>query len=138
MKTFYSMIDGRLTSPQPEQHEFLQKKARKEGGEIVFYGAEEYRCFRDQPFILNKLRRTPGVTDVVFFTFEQFCYGDKLNLKLMKEIISSGYGLHFAREDLSLNSLQDIVDNLPVFLAYFYACKQKDSPSHGELLRGIL
>ncbi len=120
MMQFYSCIDGLLPAPQPEQHELSRKKAAKEGGQIVFYGAEEYRVAAFQPFILGKLRRTPGVDGVVFFTIDQFCYGERFNLKLLSKILEANFSVHFAREDLSFYSLEELRANFLVLSAYFH------------------
>jgi hypothetical protein len=72
MKQFYSCIDAKIIAPQPEQHEVSRKKAAKEGGQIIFYGAEEYRVIKYQPFILNKLQRTPGLTESFSFQSTSF------------------------------------------------------------------
>jgi hypothetical protein len=121
VKQFYSCIDALLPAPQPEQHELSKRKADKEGGHIVFYGAEEYRAVAYQPFILPKLVRTPGIDGVIFFSIDQFCYGKKFNLKLMKDIISLGLSIHFAREDLSFTSFEEITTEFITLSAYFHS-----------------
>lgn len=134
MKQFYSCIDALLPAPQPEQHEVSKKKATKEGGQIVFYGAEEYRVVNHQPFILPKLKRTPGIDGVVFFSIDQFCYGDSFNLKLMGEILGLGLSVHFAREDITFKSLDEVVANFITLSAYFHAFKRSRSLSAEEIL----
>lgn len=134
MKQFYSCIDALLPAPQPEQHELSKRKAAKEGGQIVFYGAEEYRVVGSQPFILNKLLRTGGIDGVVFFTINQFCYGETFNLKLLTEIVKAKFSVHFAREDISFYKTDEIMDRFITLSAYFHAHKRKRISSTEELL----
>ena len=138
MKIFYSVIDTGLSTPQPEQHELSRRKAHKEGGEILFYGAEEFRFMHLQPYILAKLCRTDGITDVVFFAFQQFCYNDSLNFKLMVDIISKGFGLHFARENLSFYSVDELTEKLPVLLAYFHSFKRRSDVEAKKIMQEIV
>lgn len=125
MKAFYTMVDSTLSSPQPEQLDLCRNKAHKEEGEVVFYGAEEIQCIHVQPFILSKLKKTPGITDVVFFAFSQFCYGDKLNIKILINIIGDGYGVHFAREDLSFYTAEDVEEIFPLLSVYYHAFQRR-------------
>lgn len=134
MKQFYSCIDALLPAPQPEQHELSKKKAAKEGGQIVFYGAEEYRVVGQQPFILPKLKRTPGIDGVVFFSIDQFCYGDTFNLKLLGEILGLGLSVHFAREDITFQNFDEVRQNFITLSAYFQAFKRSRRVSAEEIL----
>jgi len=120
MKQFYSCIDPLLSAPQPEQHDLSRRKAAKEGGQIMFYGAEEYCVAASQPFIFGKLKRIPEVDGVIFFTIDQFCYGKIFNLKLLFKILEADLSVHFAREDISLYRLEDLEKNFLVFSAYFH------------------
>ena len=137
MKQFYSCIDALLPAPQPEQHELSKKKANKEGGQIVFYGAEEYRVVKQQPFILKKLQRTPGIDGVVFFSIDQFCYGGTFNLKLLRDILKLKLSVHFAREDISFNSFDEVMEKFITLSAYFHAFQRKRNISAAEIL-GVL
>ncbi len=125
------MVDSTLGTPQPEQLSLCKTKAQKEGGEIVFYGSEEIMCIHTQPFILPKLKKTPGITDVVFFAFAQFCYGDKFNIKLLRNIVKEGYRVHFAREDLSFNKLEDIDNKFLLLSAYYHSFRRLNPPRIG-------
>ncbi len=108
MKDFYSCIDVSLVVPQPVQHLVIRDYAAKVGGKIVFYGAEENKTRETQSFIRAKLKKTPGIQGVCFFTFHQFRYGAALNLNLLKFILSLGLEIHFAREALSIRSFADL------------------------------
>ena len=138
MKQFYSCIDARLPAPQPEQHEVSKKKAIKEGGQIIFYGAEEFRVVKYQPFILNKLQRTPGIHGVVFFTIDQFCYGQNFNLKLLYDILKSKFTVHFAREDISFNNIEEVKVKFITLSAYFHAFRRSRELNAEEILGIVL
>lgn len=122
MKSFYSCVDALVPSPFSEQHLIIRNKAEKENGAITFYGAEEYRSVKSQPFILMKMKETPGLDGVVFFTAQQFAYGSEFNLKLFNELIDNNYEIHFAREDfsfkkndLNIKNLDFLVSNSLIF-----------------------
>jgi len=127
MKQFYSCIDAYLPSPQPEQHAVIFRKADKEDASVVFYGAEEVRVAKVQPFILSKLKRTPGLDGAIFFSINQFCYGNRFNLRLIFDILDLGLSVHFAREDLSLYNHVEARENYLLMSAYYNATK-KNSP----------
>ena len=103
MKQFYSCVDALIPSPLAEQHMIIKKKAEKEGGSITFYASEEYRAVKTQPWIFIKLKETPGLDGVIFFTALQFSYGTNFNIKLFNKLINNNYEVHFAREDLSFS-----------------------------------
>ena len=134
MKSFYSCIDAFLSAPQPEQHLVIREKAKKEGGGITFYGAEEYRSAPVQSFILPKLKRTAGLEGVVFFTLNQFRYADKLNVKLMREILDLGMEMHFAREDISLRKPEDLERWLSFLLVVDFTKRRDASGEWREIV----
>jgi hypothetical protein len=103
MKNFYSCVDTLIPSPLSEQHLIIKKKAEKEGGLITAYASEEFRTVKSQPWIFIKLKETPGLDGVVFFTALQFSYGSQFNLKLFYKIIDNNYEIHFARENFSFS-----------------------------------
>lgn len=115
----YSCLDTTLSAPQPEQHLVCNVKAKKENWKIVFYGTEEFRVLKEQPFILNKLKRTPNISGVIFFTIDQFFYGKKPNFTLMKKILQLDLFMSFAREDLNIYTLDDLNNKLPLLLSYY-------------------
>jgi len=115
---YYSCLDSKLFSTQPEQHYLCSQKAKKEKGHIVFYGSEEYSVLEDQPYILHKLSKTPDIDGVIFFTFNQFCYSEKLNLKLLYDILDKKKSVHFSREDISFYKKIDLEESLPSLIAY--------------------
>lgn len=134
MKSFYSCIDAYLPAPQPEQHLVIREKAKKEGGGIIFYGAEEYRSAAAQSFIVPKLKRTEGLDGVVFFTLNQFRYGNELNIKRMYEILDLGLELHFAREDLSFRTRDELAKRLDFLLVVDYTKRRDDGAEWKQLV----
>ena len=64
MKSFFTCIDITLKTPQPEQLNLCRAKAKKEGGEISYYGAEEYKNYKYQPYIFNRLLESKTLSDV--------------------------------------------------------------------------
>ncbi len=77
---------------------------------------------KNQPWIYIKLKETPNLDGVVFFTALQFSYGGKFNIKLFNRLINDNYEVHFAREDLSFSkknlnqaSLNFLLSNSLVF-----------------------
>lgn len=117
MKNFYSCVDSLIPSPLSEQHLIIKNKAKKEGGLITAYASEEYITVKSQPWILIKLKETPGLHGVVFFTALQFSYGSKFNFKLFKKLIDDNYEVHFARENLSFSKKDLNIESLYFLLS---------------------
>ena len=61
-----------------------KKKAEAENGIVTAYASEEVRFASNQPWIFIKLKETKGLDGVIFFSVDQFLYGDHFNLKLFK------------------------------------------------------
>ena len=133
MKQFYSCIDATLPAPQSEQHSLMQNMAWKLHGKIVFYGAEELLVIKEQPFILQKLLSTPNLNGVIFFTFDQFCYSGKINLKLIHEILKNKFSIHFARENLNFLDKSDLLDQFIVLSSYSYSRSRNKIKEVSEL-----
>lgn len=125
MKNFYSCVDCFLATTQPIQNLVMREKAKRAGGAVSFYGSEDPRAARAQSFILPKLLRTPGIDGVIFFSLEQFRLGDRPNIPLMREILERGYELHFAKEDISMCTAQDLERWLDFILVIDFA-KRRD------------
>ena len=119
MKYFYSCLDPLVTAPQSEQHFLINKKAAEENGKVVFYGSEDFFVAQTQPFILFKLKRTPNLDGVIFFTVNQFCYGKTFNLNLLSQILESGVSVHFARESLTIRDSKELKNKYIDLIAYF-------------------
>ena len=123
-KSFYSCLDPKIVAPQSEQHTLITTIAAENGGLVVFYGAEDYFCAAKQPFIYNKLKRTPNLDGVIFFTINQFCYGEEINTKLILDIVQLGLSVHFAREKLDILDFESFCEHFLEIRAYAHAQKR--------------
>lgn len=121
IKSFYCCIDSLLPATQPEQHIICENIANSNNGKIVFYGAEDVLVTKQQPFIYDKLRRTPQIDGVIFFTINQFCYENAININLIKKIIDLKISIHFARENISYFNQKEFKKDLPDIYSYFYS-----------------
>lgn len=121
IKSFYCCIDSLLPATQPEQHIICEKIASLNNGKIIFYGAEDVLVTKYQPFIYEKLRRTPKIDGVIFFTIDQFCYENTFNINLIRKIIELKISIHFARENISYFNLKEVKNDLPQIYSYFYS-----------------
>lgn len=124
-KSFYSCIDTFYLTPSAEQHNIINAEAKRENGKIIFYGSEDYFVAASQPFILPKLKRTKNIDGVIFFTLNQFCYGESFNFKLLIDILKLKISVHFARECLSIKNLNDFKVKYVDLLAYYQATFKK-------------
>jgi hypothetical protein len=122
-KSFYSCLDPYVVAPQAEQHKLIASLAESLSGKVVFYGAEDYFVAPSQPFILSKLKRTPGLDGVLFFTIDQFSYSNDLNISLLADILDLGLMIGFARENLILQSGQCLQSRFLEMRAYAH-CKR--------------
>ena len=121
IKSFYCCIDSLLPATQPEQHIICEKIANFNNGKIIFYGAEDVLVTKHQPFIYEKLLRTPKIDGVIFFTIDQFCYENTFNIDLFQKIIGLKMSMHFARENISYFNLKEVKKDLPQIYSYFYS-----------------
>ena len=125
-KSFYSCIDSLFMGINAEQHDVINTMANRENGKIIFYGAEDFFVAANQPFILTKLMRTKNIDGVIFFTLNQFCYGESFNLELLINILKLKISIHFARETLSIQNLNDLKNKHIDLLAYYQATFKKN------------
>ena len=115
-----------METPQAEQHYLINKTASLHNGKIVFYGNEDLLSYKTQPFILVKLKRTPNLDGVIFFTINQFCYNEIFNLKKLYEIIDLNLNIYFAREAIFFSSKEDIKNKFVELSAYFNSFKMRE------------
>ena len=123
IKNYYSCLDPKVIAPQNEQHELISKTAKANGGKIVFYGSEDFFVSATQPFIYEKLKRTPNLDGVIFFTLNQFCYGHEMNFPLLAKILKLELNIHFAREKISLLTIDDFQQNFIQLRSYAHTQK---------------
>ena len=121
VKSFYCCIDSLLPATQPEQHIICENIANLNNGKIIFYGTEDVLVTKHQPFIYDKLMRTPEIDGAIFFTINQFCYENTLNIDLMNKIIDLRISIHFARENISYFNQKELKKDLPEIYSYYYS-----------------
>lgn len=119
MKSFYSCLDPFIIAPQSEQHNLIKDLAETENGKIIFYGSEDFFVAKTQPFILLKLKKISNIDGVIFFTINQFCYGECFNLKLINDILALKLTIHFARENISIYNKSDFEDKYIELIGYY-------------------
>ena len=125
-KSFYSCIDTFFEGTNAEQHNIINAMAKRENGKIIFYGAADYFVADSQPFILPKLIRTKNIEGVIFFTLNQFCYGNYINLSLLVNILKLEISVHFAREDITIKNLNDLKVKHLDLIGYYQAAFKKN------------
>ncbi len=136
-KSFYCCIDSLLPATQPEQHLICEKIANLNNGKITFYGAEDVLAKKYQPFIYEKIKRTSNIDGVIFFTIDQFCYGNSLNSSLIKKLLKMKLSVHFARENLSYTDYNQVKKDLPQIFAYFYSLNRDRKLYASQLKSGF-
>lgn len=127
MKSYYSCIDASFVTPASLQHLCIREMAQKVGGKVVFYGSEEAKTLRSQGFMRSKLARLTDVDGVFFFSFHQFRNGDAIDWDLMKQILSKGLEIHFAREKLSFLNLSDLAQHFTFLYSVDYTLRSEQS-----------
>jgi len=137
IKSFYCCIDSFLPATQPEQHIICENMAKFNNGKIIFYGAEDVLVAKQQPFIYDKLKRTPNIDGVIFFTINQFCYDTALNINLIKKILNLKISIHFARENISFFNQKELKKNLPEVYSYYYSFNRKRKKYASEIKKKL-
>ncbi len=108
-KAFYSCVDTASirTMPQPLQHLAIGAMAERAGGKIVSYLGEEPYTLVSHEVLLARLKTSSPVHGVVFMRLAQFVRGDRIHIDVMRRLIEQGYELHFARERVSIRTLEE-------------------------------
>lgn len=131
---FYSCVDAFsvFTVPQPIQHMVIGNFAEKNGGKTIFFLTEEWYSIKSQEVILEKIKEKPKVSGVIFYRLAQFFRGDTPNFDVMKEILTAGYGLYFARERFSITSLEELEKQFVFLSSCFYLQKRDENQNYFE------
>ena len=74
---------------------------------ISFYTGESHKTYKKMTLLKKKLNENPKLHGFVFFSFLQFCYDKKDNLKIMEECIKKNYTIYLAREKLVITSMAE-------------------------------
>ena len=120
MKNYHAWLDisiGDIIS-QPMQRVLCNDFVKKLNGKIVFELGEdpEFKSYNLQ--LRNMLNSKLNVNGFIFLRLEQFIMDDKLNIEMIKSIISKNYEVHFIRQNLSLRKISDLkknINNLIIF-----------------------
>jgi hypothetical protein len=130
-KSYYSMHDsniyGLLTAKF--QHQLIELKSIEKKGKILFYSGEDPEYNKTCRVIREKLEQKPKVNGFIFIHLQQFGYSGNLDFFLIKKILKLRYELHFCKEDLSLNNLNDFKKNYDNLLIYNHSLSQKSLKS---------
>jgi len=108
MKQFYSCIDSKIPSPQREQHMIIDSYVCRLGGSVTYSTSEDFVLRDQQKWIFERVARISGIDGVIFFTIDQFFCEMKFNEELIRKFILSGREVHFAREQLSFTSEEQL------------------------------
>ena len=74
---------------------------------ISFYTGESHKTYKKMTLLKKKLNENPKLHGFVFFSFLQFCYDKKDNLKIMEECIKKNYKIYLPREKLVITSMAE-------------------------------
>ncbi len=129
MKEYFFWLDSRFVPyvPQAAQRILVQNYANKIGGKIVYYSAEEWVAVEKQMGLREKLKRSSGIAGFIFFTLKQFDYGTVFDYTLLHEMTSSGWEVHFAREEYSIRSSQEFHSQFERLYLYNWSKNKKHS-----------
>ncbi|MBM3531574.1 MAG: hypothetical protein FJX60_00890 [Alphaproteobacteria bacterium] len=111
-KRFYSCLDVASIReiPQPLQHLANSAMAQQLGGQIVFYLTEDGYTAATHEVILARLKASSRIDGIIVLRLLQFGRGGHIQVSVMRDLIESGYELHFARERLSIRTLEQVDD----------------------------
>ena len=79
---------------------------------------------------MAKLEEKPIADGFIFFTARQFFYGGEIDIRSMKHVLDSGYEVHFARENLSIRSNEDLDNIFPMIYSTFLLLERDESPDY--------
>lgn len=118
-KQFYSCVDSLIPCPQPEQHLVIESMARRLHGKITYSTSEDTILRSTQAWIEERVDRIKNINGLIFFQIDQFNYNNKLNLKLIKNLLDKNLEVHFAREAISFYSTDDLYTSNSINIILF-------------------
>lgn len=71
---------------------------------ISFYTGESHKTFKKMKLFNQKINEKPKLNGFVFFSFLQFCYDKKNNLKIIEKCLDKNYTIYLAREKIVLRN----------------------------------
>lgn len=97
--------------PQGIQLSLMFKYSKKFDKSVSFYNTEYENTYKKMGFFKEKLLSKPKISGFIFFSLIQFCYQNKLNIKLINKSIELGYELMFVKEKIYLKDLASLKKN---------------------------
>lgn len=134
MKSFFSFLDTGFIKyvPQPLQHVAVANKAANMGGGVTFSTGEDLDTLVSQGVLRSKIEEKPAIDGLVFFSVRQFFYGGDLNIKLLGSILDGGYEIHFARENFSILTKEELDDAFPMLYSTRYLLERDEPRSYWQ------
>ncbi len=111
--------------PQGIQLSLMFEHAEKFNRTISFYNTEYENTYKKMGFFKEKLHSKPNISGFIFFSLIQFCYQNKLNIKLINKSIELGYELIFVNEKIYLKNLASLKKNKHKLLNFVQKNKKK-------------
>lgn len=114
MKSYHAWLDigaGRIIT-QPMQRVLCQNFASKLDGKIIFELGEDVEFSKSKIQFKKMYTSNLNVDGFIFLGLEQFINKKKLEINLMKDILTKGYELHYIRQNLSFFSVVDLKKRL--------------------------
>lgn len=93
--------------PQMAQIDILKEYVSKFNKSIDFYSIESQLTIENCSVLRDKIKEQPKIDGFVFYSLLQLSYGNKVDLKLIEEILSKNYKIYFYREKLKILSKND-------------------------------
>ena len=128
MKAYYSILDLSCLPllTQPMQHVLNADTAKKQGGNVIFYTAEDPGTLVSQKITKAKLNERPDVDGFIFLHLKQFFYGDTPGFSFLQKILADGYEVHFTREQLSIHNEMELADQFSTLYTYGHSVSQAE------------
>jgi sporadic carbohydrate cluster protein (TIGR04323 family) len=93
--------------PQAWQIFIMKSFISEYNKKISFYTGESHKTYKKMTLLKKKLNENPRLHGFVFFSFLQFCYDKKDNLKIMEECLKKNYTIYLAREKIVISSMKE-------------------------------
>ena len=103
-KKLYAYIDiGCMDKiSQSIQLRIIKMFATENDAKIIFLTNEDINSIKTQMVLKSKIEESPKVDGFIFFSINQFCYGN-FNIEILKKILKKKYNLYFSKEELIFN-----------------------------------
>ena len=93
--------------PQALQINMIKNFISKFGKEISFYTGENHFTYKKLGLFEKKLKTKPKIEGFVFFSFMQFCYDRKDNIRILENALTKKYEIYFVKENIILKNIND-------------------------------